>query len=190
MPRIIAGKMKKMTIKVPSGSITRPTADRIKENIFNILTTDVNEALFLDLFAGTGQIGLEALSRKAKCCVFVEKNYRVYMILVENIKKSRFDKYKTYKEDVISFLEKNNDKYDIIYVDPPYDSGLYEKVINIISNKDMLRFNGQILIEHAQNVVINNIYGILEKYKEYKYGSTIITILKKRDQDEKIGISW
>ena len=134
-------------------------------------------------------MGLEAISRMAKSCTFVERSYKVYITLLENIKKSGFDNYKIYKEDAISFLERKSDRYDIIYVDPPYDSGLYEKVIYSISEKDILKSNGQILIEHGLNVEINDIYGILEKYKEYKYGNTIISILQKRDDDEEISIS-
>ena len=132
MPRIIAGKRKKMHLKMLPGIDVRPTTDRVKENVFNLVAAWIPDADFLDLFAGSGQIGLEALSRDACSCVFVEKSRRVFRVLMENIVKCRFEAYEAMCTDCLSFVASTEKKFDVIYMDPPYASGIYEDLFYMI----------------------------------------------------------
>lgn len=181
MPRIIGGSKKKMILKVPEGGLVRPTTDRIKENVFNIINADIAGSLFLDLFAGSGQIGLESLSRGAYYCVFIEKDSRACSILRENIVKTGFKSYCLIKTDAMAFIHKCDIKFDLIYIDPPYNYDCYQKLIDGIIDANLLNDSGKIIIEHARNIEINDICDILEKNKEARYGNTVITVLKKRE---------
>jgi 16S rRNA (guanine966-N2)-methyltransferase len=189
MPRIIAGSKKKMILKTPSAGTVRPTTDRIKETLFNIIAADVYGSVMLDLFAGTGQIGLEALSRGADRCVFVEKNNGVFAVLKDNISRTGFDNHMAYNCDSLLFLRKCTDLFDIVYIDPPYNSGLYDKILCVLEQSNVLKENAKIIIEHDMSVEINDNYGILDKYREEKYGNTIMTFMTKRANDGKIGLS-
>jgi 16S rRNA (guanine966-N2)-methyltransferase len=189
MPRIIAGSKKKMILKIPSAGTVRPTTDRIKETLFNIITADIYGSVILDLFAGTGQIGLEALSRGADRCVFVEKNSGVFKVLTDNISRTGFDNYKAYNCDSLLFLCKCTDMFDLVYVDPPYNSGLYDKILCALVQSGVLKENAKIIIEHDMSVEINDNYGILDKYREEKYGNTKMTFMMKRADDGEIGLS-
>ncbi len=188
MPRIIAGSRKKMLLRSPPGRKTRPTADRVKESIFNIISSDIADSSFLDLFAGTGQMGLEALSRDAEFCMFVEKDTGVFRVLCENISKCGFKNVECIKSDALAFLENSRRRYGIIYIDPPYDSGIYDKALNKIEEKDLLDQDGKILVEHDFNIEISGNYGILIKYREERYGNTKISFYRKRDRYGKIGL--
>jgi 16S rRNA (guanine966-N2)-methyltransferase len=181
MPRIIAGSRKKMLLKTPPGKTTRPTADRVKESLFNIISEDISGCCFLDLFAGTGQMGLEAVSRDASFCMFVEKDTKVFKVLCENISKCGFENVECIRSDSLAFLDNSKRKYDIIYIDPPYASGIYDRILDKIDKKDLLLQDGKILVEHDFNIEICGNYGILIKYREERYGNTKITFFKKRD---------
>ena len=150
--RIIAGKAKGRTIKTRKGTDTRPTLDRVKESLFGILDPYINDARFLDLFSGSGSIGLEALSRGAKKCVMIEKDSEALKYIIENINNLGFeDSSRAYKNDVeraVEILGKKREKFDIIFMDPPYRDEVCSKVIKAIKKAEILDEKGLIICEH------------------------------------------
>ncbi|MBR6898145.1 MAG: 16S rRNA (guanine(966)-N(2))-methyltransferase RsmD [Lachnospiraceae bacterium] len=125
--RVIAGKARSLKLKTIPGDATRPTTDRIKETLFNILQDSITGCSFLDLFAGSGAIGIEALSRGANCCDFVEKNPQAVSVIKENLRFTKLEG-RVFRADVFSWIAsvRRERPYDIIFMDPPYDN-LFEK---------------------------------------------------------------
>ncbi|MES2661149.1 MAG: 16S rRNA (guanine(966)-N(2))-methyltransferase RsmD [Verrucomicrobiota bacterium] len=117
--RIIAGKAGRIAIKVPS-AVARPTTDFVRQAVFSILGERVGNARVLDLFAGSGALGLEALSRGAGFCTFVDEHRQATLVIAENLKKARLDGGQAVKSDVATFLKRDSATYDLIFVDPPY----------------------------------------------------------------------
>ena len=137
--RVIAGNNRGMTLVTPDGIDTRPTTDRIKETLFNMIAFDLPDAYFLDLFSGSGQIGIEALSRGAKEAVFVEKDKNAINCIEKNLVKARLtDSSRLYKVDVIAALNQLNSHqvFDIIFMDPPYNKLIEKQVIENLANKN------------------------------------------------------
>lgn len=181
--RIITGTAKGRIIKSPEGQITRPTSDRVKESLFNIISKKIYGAKVLDLFSGTGNLGLEALSRGAEICSFVECNNNTYKILSSNIEElgfvSKSELYKGDAFDVLEILSRNNKKYDIIFLDPPYSKGLVERSIQKIYELMVLQQNGIIISECDQNDVIPENIKDIKAYRIEKYGRTKIYFWNK-----------
>lgn len=176
--RIITGIAKGRIIKAPDGLNTRPTSDRVKESLFNIISKKIYGARVLDLFSGTGNLGLEAISRGAELCTFVESNNSTYKILAFNIESLGFiantELYKRDAFDVLETLGESNKKYNIIFLDPPYSMGLVEKSIKKISELMVLEENGIIVSEcDEKDIIPENIYDI-KIYRTEKYGRTKI----------------
>lgn len=178
--RIIAGKYKFKKLHDFNVSSTRPTSDRTREALFSILQKNVPNAVCLDLFAGTGALGLEALSRGANFCYFVEHNIDIYKIMVKNFQECNADKnsLKALRSDYLKALKgyKNkNIKFDIIFIDPPYKTDFAETSINFILDNNLLNENGIIVWEHDETK--------LDKLKNYnilthkEYGKTYVSIL-------------
>jgi 16S rRNA (guanine966-N2)-methyltransferase len=183
--RIITGIAKGRKIIAPEGMDTRPTSDRVKESVFNIISKKIYGARVLDVFSGTGNLGLEAISRGADWCTFVEKNKITYKILLQNINnlgfKEKCDTYNRDAFDVLEMLGKNSGKYDIIFLDPPYSNGLVEKAIIEINAKGFMSDEGIIMSEYDENDVIpENLNGI-KIYRTEKYGRTKISFWAKED---------
>ena len=150
--RVIAGSARRLHLKVPAGMDTRPTADRIKETLFNIIQYDIPGCYFLDLYAGSGQIGLEALSRGASYAVFIEQNRAACDCIRENIEFTKFTKEsRLLKMDVLSGLRMLEGKYrfDFIFLDPPYRSDYEAGVLSLLGNSGLLKEDGVIIIEAA-----------------------------------------
>lgn len=150
--RIIAGTARSLPLKTVEGRDTRPTTDRIKETLFNILQTDVPGAVFLDLFAGSGGIGLEAVSRGAKKAVFVESNRKAASCIQDNINFTKFHSQCDLKcMDALSALRMLERKYvfDIIYMDPPYHQGLEQEVLACLENSSVLTKDTIVIVEAA-----------------------------------------
>lgn len=183
--RIITGIAKGRKIIAPEGMDTRPTSDRVKESVFNIISKKVYGARVLDLFSGTGNLGLEAISRGAEWCTFIEKNKITHKILLENVNNLGFsEKCEVYSRDAFDVLEmlgKNSEKYDIIFLDPPYSKGLIERAIIKISENSLINNKGIIMSEYDENDVIpENINGI-NIFRTEKYGRTKISFWTKED---------
>lgn len=148
--RIIAGSARSLPLKTIEGMDTRPTTDRIKETLFNMLNSEIPECLFLDLFAGSGQIGLEAISRGARKAVFVENNKKAVNCIQENIAFTRFSEQSTLMHmDVVSAIRRmeGKDVFDIIFMDPPYKKGLEEEVLRTLADSSIIDKNTLIIVE-------------------------------------------
>lgn len=171
--RIISGKYKGKILKEYNIKGTRPTMDRIKESVFGMIQTKLNESICLDLFCGSGSLGIEALSNGAKKCYFVDKNKKVIEILKKNTQdiNNVYLINKDYKEALKNFKE----KFDIIFLDPPYDDFLINDAINLIEKCDLLNPKGLIICEYTKENVTSN----YELYKEKKYGDKHIKIFQK-----------
>ncbi len=151
--RVISGNARGLRLKAPIGIDTRPTIDRIKESLFNIIANDLYDIDFLDLYSGSGGIGIEALSRGAKSAVFVDSSRESVSVIEENLKFTRlFEKARILKSDVFDAVLKfgrEKQKFDIIFMDPPYKKGLVEETLKMILKAEVLRSNGFIIAEQS-----------------------------------------
>ena len=181
--RIIAGKYKGKKLKEFELSSTRPTSDLVKGAVFNILGQKVVNSVFLDLFAGTGAMGIEAISRGAKQVIFVDSNKMAIDIIRDNLNTLKDENYLVKNENFIDVL-KNLNKIDIIYIDPPYASDYAEKALKIIKNNDILTDSGTILWEHDETK--NNI--LSDEIITKKYGKKFVSIIKKLELEKIINI--
>ncbi len=147
--RVIAGTARSLPLKTPSGPGTRPTTDRIKETLFNMLQNDVPGSIFVDLFAGSGGIGIEALSRGAKHAYFVENAKDAISCIQDNLVFTKFtDKATLLKQDVIGALSFISEKQiDILFMDPPYQSDLEENIFAVLKNQSYITSDTLIIVE-------------------------------------------
>ena len=152
--RVIAGKARRLVLKTPKGDSTRPTTDRIKETLFNILQPSLYGCRFLDLFAGSGGIGIEAVSRGAMESVFVENNRDAIKCIKENIEHTKLDtQCKLIEGDVFYAIKKLSGEgaFDIIFMDPPYDEDYYERVLESLSESDIIDCDTVIICEAGED---------------------------------------
>lgn len=177
--RVIAGTRRSMPLKAPVGMDTRPTQDRTKETLFNVLQTKIPGSVFLDLFAGSGAIGIEALSRGAKKAVFVEKSAKAVACIKENLNFTRFlSESEILETDVLCALErlKNHEEFDVIFMDPPYDMEIEPEVLKAFNKMPSVSEFTTIVIESKlkRNFdFINELGYEIEKIKEYKSNAHI-----------------
>ncbi len=186
--RIIAGQNRGRKLKSVPGMKTRPTADRVKEAVFSSIDGLLYGSRFLDVFSGTGNIGLEAVSRGAAEAVMLEKDSDALRVIQDNIAAcGQAQRCHLLRGDSIASLDalgRQGKQFDIVYVDPPYQSGLYEIVLRQIAEKHLLAQDGLILLECAKNTsnfVENDIFFI---WKEKYYGDTRIVYLKYKSHEE------
>ena len=173
--RVISGTARGRKLKEPQGFDIRPTSDMVKESIFNIVQFDIEGRRVLDLCAGTGQLGIEALSRGAASAVFVDSSQAAIALIKENLKTCGFtDKAQVYTRDVLDYL-KSGEKFDLIFVDPPYDSTLTGITLGRIIEFDKLNTNGIIICESGADTEIPVVPPPYFMQKEYKYGKVRIT---------------
>lgn len=180
--RIIAGSRKGSKLFAPKGENTRPTEDRIKENIFNIIDHNLYGLKVLDLFSGTGSIGLEFISRGAEEAYLFEKNASAFDIIKKNIDKLGFEKEaKLFKGDSLKLLKNlENIKFDYVYIDPPYKRvDLYKKSIDYLVNSDLIDKNSYIITEEDK-VYLQDYTDMLNLIKEKKYRDTYIRIWRMK----------
>ena len=181
--RVIGGIKGSLRIKSSKSKSLRPTMDRVRETVFNILGNRVSDAFFLDLFAGTGSVGIEALSRGAREVIFVEKEFRTAKILNENLERLGFEKGGTIlKMDfsrAIKSIKRDGKQFDIVYIDPPYASELCEESLNLLAEYDIINKNGIVLAEHFYKNKLKEIFGELKLTRIKKIGETCISIFKK-----------
>ncbi|SEF67376.1 Conserved hypothetical protein 95 [Caloramator fervidus] len=171
--RIITGEAKGRIIKAPPGLNTRPTSDRVKESIFNIISKKIADSYILDMFAGTGNLGLEALSRGAKFCTFIELDRLAYSFLVDNVKSLNYqEKSEVFYGDAFKILKGINKKYDIIFLDPPYGKSMVEKAINLIFEEGIFGDETLIVSELDVKDIIPEKIGCFINYRTEKYGRT------------------
>lgn len=178
--RVISGSARGHKLKAPEGLTTRPTTDRIKESLFNIIAGDLYQCKFLDLFSGSGAMGIEALSRGADKAVFVDKDRKSISIINDNLKATRLDnKAQVLNCDVstaVFKLKSLNEKFDIIFMDPPYNKGFVESTLTYIAKAGILADDGYIIAEQSQEDSIPQVQG-LEVFRIKDYKITKMTFL-------------
>ena len=160
----------------------RPTSDMVKESIFNIIQFDIEGRRVLDLFSGSGQLGIEALSRGARSAVFVDSNPQAVKLIYQNLKSSGFfDLSLVYARDALKCLEKElyNETFDIIFIDPPYDTSLLPETLYAVIGFDKLNTNGIIICETTIDAAVPDVELPYFLYKDYRYGSTKILRFNK-----------
>ena len=181
--RVITGIARGRRLKEPVGMETRPTADRVKEAIFSSIQFEVEGRKVLDLFGGTGQMGIEALSRGATHCTFVDLQKQAVAIIRENVNSTGFaDQSTVIQGDALAFLSRCREKFDLIFLDPPYDSGLLEKAMELIATIDIVSENGIIGCENGSNSGWPVVAEPYRMQKEYRYGK-IRTALYRRNAE-------
>ena len=178
--RVIAGTAKGTRLKTPSGDLTRPTSDRVKEAVFSILQFEIEGSRVLDLFAGTGQMGIEALSRGASHAVFVDSRKDACKLVAENIRLSKFGHCaKVVQSDYLAYLDRTDEIFDLIILDPPYAEEFLENSLKRISEIDILSDRGIIMCERPSDKALNVAFDGITRTKDYRYGKTWITIYRK-----------
>lgn len=178
--RVITGKARGIQLKTPDGMQTRPTADRVKEALFSIIQFEIPGARVLDLFGGTGQLGIEALSRGAKEAVFVDAREDACRLIRENLKRTRLDgDAKVIRCDYLEYLKRCKEQFRIILLDPPYAEVFLENALKCIAEIDILQTGGIIVAERPFGKELPWELEGFERSKDYKYGKTLLTIYRK-----------
>ena len=181
--RVITGSARGRRLKELEGLETRPTTGKVKEALFYVIQFDIEGRRVLDLFAGTGQLGIEALSRGAECAVFVERRRDALQVIRENLEACGMtDKARVVNGDAMSYL-KSGEKFDLIFLDPPYASGLLEQALEEIVRFDICRRHGIIVAESAADKTLPPLAGPYALYREYRYGKIKLTVYH-RDGNE------
>lgn len=172
--RIIAGKARSLPLKTLSGLDTRPTSDRIKETLFNILNPRLQDCHFLDLFAGSGQMGLEAVSRGAKLAVFVENNKKAAACIEENINFTKLaDCCTLLVRDAVLAIHQmaGQEKFDVVFMDPPYGRNLEKEALKALADSDIIREDSLIIVESSLDTDLSYAAGLgyeITREKAYK----------------------
>lgn len=179
--RVITGKARGIQLKTPDGLKTRPTADRVKEALFSIIQFEIAGARVLDLFGGTGQLGIEALSRGASSVVFVDHGEDACRIIRENLRRTGFsESASVIRSDYLEYLNHCNDQFGIIFLDPPYAEVFLENALNRITEIDILQSGGIIITERPFGKELAWDSEKLLRSKDYKYGKTLLTVFRKK----------
>lgn len=180
--RVIAGSLKGRKLQTLEGIDIRPTTDKVKEAIFSAVQFDLYGAVVLDLFSGSGQIGIEALSRGAKKAVFVDISARSLNVTRSNIATMNLENNAVcYQIDSCDFLKTDKENYNIIFLDPPYGKGIIEEVLPLLPER--LIDGGKIICEHEESCVLPDSIGILNVKKRYSYGKINVTIYLKQEEE-------
>ncbi|HHV28721.1 MAG TPA: 16S rRNA (guanine(966)-N(2))-methyltransferase RsmD [Clostridium sp.] len=180
--RVIAGTAKGHKLKTIKGLTTRPTSDKVKGSVFNILAVLIPEAKVLDIYAGTGSLGIEALSRGADSAVFVDKSSECSLTIRENLAHTKLESKATVIAGdvfvILNKISKNNKKFDIIFLDPPYGKGLVGETLKSIVENDIIVPEGIIVAEHDVADMVPEEVGSLKRYRWQKYGDTVISFYR------------
>ena len=178
--RVITGKARGVNLKTPDGLATRPTADRVKEALFSIIQFDLPGATVLDLFGGTGQLGIEALSRDAKYAVFVDEREDACRLIRENLKRTRLESQaRVLRSDYMEYLRSCREKFNIVFLDPPYAEVFLENSLKMITEIDILQTGGIIVAERPLGKDLSLEFPGYIRSKDYNYGKTLLTIYRK-----------
>ena len=185
--RVITGKARGMALKAPKGMDTRPTMDQVKEGIFSAIQFEVEGRRVLDLFAGSGQMGIEALSRGAESAVFVDMRDDACKVVRENLAKTRLENLaKVVRADYLSYLNTCRETFDLIFLDPPYAEVFLENSLKRISEIDILSDSGIIITERPYAKELPAKVCGLVRYRDYRYGKAAVTIYRKESPTEGI----
>ncbi|UNT97047.1 16S rRNA (guanine(966)-N(2))-methyltransferase RsmD [Allobaculum mucilyticum] len=188
--RIIAGDARGKVIEAPEGMDTRPVTDKIRQALFNIWQFDIRDTSFLDLFSGSGSMGLEALSRKADRVVMAEKSRKAADVIRRNLKACRFENrnVRVLEEDVfqaIADLKKRHETFDRIYLDPPYTvESIFDPVMEALGDGELLNPDGEIVIRSLNTKPMKERYGKLRKYREKTWGISTAHFYKIQQEED------
>ena len=178
--RVISGSARGRRLNELQGMETRPTTDRVKEALFSIIQFELPGREVLDLFAGTGQLGIEALSRGAARCTFVDQRKDAAALVRENLKRTGLeDRARVVQGDALSYLMSCQEKFHVIFLDPPYQSGFLEKAMEAVSTFDILREHGIMICESPLDQVLPDLSQPYERGKDYRYGKIKLTVYRK-----------
>ncbi len=176
--RIITGRARGKKLVTLEGKDVRPTSDKIKESLFNILQFNIEGRVFLDLFAGSGQIGLEAISRGAEKAVFVDSSKKSIAVIEQNVQHTGFTaESKVVNADSLMYIRHTAEKFDVAYVDPPYKTGILQEVLPYVA--EAMNEGGIIVCEHPVDEEVPEEVGEFAKLKDYKYGKIILTSYRR-----------
>jgi len=176
--RIITGRARGKKLVTLEGKDVRPTSDKIKESLFNILQFNIEGRVFLDLFAGSGQIGLEAISRGAEKAVFVDSSKKSIAVIEQNVQHTGFTaESKVVNADSLMYIRHTAEKFDVAYVDPPYKTGILQEVLPYVA--EAMNEGGIIVCEHPVDEEVPEEIGEFAKLKDYKYGKIILTSYRR-----------
>ncbi len=178
--RIIAGERRGLKLYTLDGVTTRPTLDRVKETMFNVINFDIQDKVCLDVFAGSGNLSMEAISRGAKCSHLIELDKNAFDIINKNIEKANFEdraiKYNSDFREAFKKIKNNNIKFSIVFLDPPYNEGFYDETLDLLLEYNLLEDDAIIAVEHEkQNKLDFSKYSI---WKEKSFSKNAVTFLR------------
>ena len=183
--RVITGSARGRRLRELEGTETRPTTDRVKESMFNILQFDVEGSRVLDLFAGTGQLGIEALSRGAAAAVFVEQRRDAAALIRENLKLTGLtDRARVVNGEALSYLASAGERFDLVFLDPPYAAGLWKPALEAVSRFDILSNHGIIICESPAERTMPELAPPYRVHRTYRYGRIKVTTYHREEGDE------
>lgn len=178
--RVIAGSKRGVRLQTPDGMLTRPTADRVKEALFSMINFDLPGARVLDLFGGTGQLGIEALSRGAASAVFVDHRAEACDLIRENLKRTGLTaQAKVVRADYMQYLENCRETFDIVLLDPPYAEIFLENSLKKLIEIDILQSGGIIIAEYPVLKSLEYEFPGYQRNKDHKYGKTMLAVYRK-----------
>lgn len=181
--RVITGRARGMKLKTLEGEEVRPTTDMVKEAIYSIIQFDVPGAKVLDLFAGSGQLGIEALSRDASACTFVDRNKESVDVVRENLKHCKLaDCARVENTDSLNFLKLTPERFDIALLDPPYRQGMIEKALPLLDS--VMNPGGVVVCEHEREYEPPETAGRIVLRKRYRYGKIALSVYDIRTEDD------
>ena len=177
--RVIAGTARSVPLKSRDGLDTRPTTDRVKESVFNIIQFEIEGRTVLDLFGGSGQMAIEALSRGAVCADIVDASPEAIAVIRENLKRTRLaDRAAVIRCDYLDYLNSCKKRFDLIFLDPPYHEKMLETALMRIYEIDILKSGGIIVCERLADIALPDAYTGFRRVKDYRYGKTGITVYR------------
>lgn len=183
--RVITGSARGRRLTTLEGRDVRPTTDMVKEAMFSILHFEMEQAMVLDLFAGSGQLGIEALSRGARCCIFVDQNVLAQKVIRENLAGTQLsEKSRVAAMDAKAFLINTNERFDIVLLDPPYDSGILPEILPLAAER--MNDGGAILCETRLREELPEDIGPFVLKKKYRYGKIALSLYRKKEDDGEV----
>lgn len=177
MIRITGGTNRSRLLATPNSTLTKPTMDKVRAAVFSAIGDATKNANVLDLFAGSGSYGFEALSRGANSATFIDKSHEAYKAIKENSKNLGYENVEIILSDSLAFLSENQRKFSIIFVDPPYKLDVYEKVVETLIKGNVVEDNGIIVLESERELNLDS--SLFKSVRFYKYGLAKIYIIRK-----------